>query len=149
MIFAIAIIHTIFKITFCPPDSDLISLCPLSSMIDTKSSMLLLLADLLSIENQDITLIDTDKEVLNFAETHLDIFSIRGDASSVEVLERPEVHKARLFIAVTTSEQTNLLASIIAKKMGAKQTIARVNKSEYIRQNGKIINFKEVLYEFN
>ncbi|MGB0863064.1 MAG: Trk system potassium transporter TrkA [Saprospiraceae bacterium] len=102
------------------------------------------LADLLSIENQDITLIDTDKEVLNFAETHLDIFSIRGDASSVEVLERAEVHKARLFIAVTTSEQTNLLASIIAKKMGAKQTIARVNKSEYIRQNGKIINFKEL-----
>jgi trk system potassium uptake protein TrkA len=102
------------------------------------------LAELLSVENQDITLIDMDKEVLNFAETHLDIFAIRGDASSVEILQQAEVHKARLVIAVTTSEQTNLLTAILAKKMGAKQTIARVNKSEYIRQNGKIINFKEL-----
>lgn len=102
------------------------------------------LAELLSVENQDITLIDTDAEVLSFAETHLDVFAIRGDASSVEILQEAEVHKAGLVIAVTTSEQTNLLTAILAKKMGAKQTVARVNKSEYIRQNGKIINFKEL-----
>lgn len=89
------------------------------------------LAELLSKENQDITLIDTKSNVLNNAATHLDVMTLRGDATSIEVLKEAQTNTANLFIAVTTSESTNLLLAILAKQAGAKRTIARVNNPEY------------------
>ena len=95
------------------------------------------LAQLLSKENQDITLIDTDEDVLNHVATHLDVMTIRGDAASIFVLEQAQVEKAQLFISVTTSEKTNLLLAILAKQMGTKKTIARVNNPEYFKDTQK------------
>ena len=95
------------------------------------------LAELLASENQDITLIDTNPEVLEYAATHLDVMTLKGDASSMEILEAAEVHKARLLIAVTTSEKTNLLTAMLAKRMGAKRTIARVKTSDYLCEKNK------------
>ena len=95
------------------------------------------LAELLSYENQDIILIDQEQEVLDFAGTHLDVLSMRGDAASLEVLERAKVSSADLFLAVTTSEKTNLITAILAKKMGAKKVIARVNNEEYLECDAK------------
>jgi len=95
------------------------------------------LAELLASENQDIILIDTNPEVLEYAAIHLDVMTIKGDASSMEILEAAEVHKARLLIAVTTSEKTNLLTAMLAKRMGAKRTIARVKTSDYLCQESK------------
>lgn len=89
------------------------------------------LAELLSKEDQDITLIDNNHVVLNHAATHLDVMTLKGDATSIEVLKEAQVNKANLFIAVTTSESTNLLLAILAKQVGAKKTIARVNNPEY------------------
>jgi len=90
------------------------------------------LAQLLSIENQDIILIDTIQDVLDHAAANLDLLTQRGDATLLEVLERAEVSRADLFLAVTTSESANLVSCILAKKMGARQTIARVNSPEYL-----------------
>ncbi len=92
------------------------------------------LAKLLSKENQDITLIDTDPEVLNHVNTHLDVLTITGDAASIQVLKKAQTEKARLFIAVTTSEKTNLLLAMLAKEMGVKKTIARIENIEYFDQ---------------
>lgn len=89
------------------------------------------LAELLSKENQDITLIDSDSRVLEHAATHLDVMTLRGDATSTSVLKEAQASTANLFIAVTTSESTNLLLAILAKQAGAKKTIARVNNPEY------------------
>lgn len=89
------------------------------------------LAKLLSKENQDITLIDTDQEVLNHVNAHLDVLTITGDAAAINVLKQAQAEKAKLFIAVTTSEKTNLLLAILAKDMGVKKTIARINNNEY------------------
>jgi len=86
------------------------------------------LAELLVFENKDIILIDTNQEVLDYAAAHLDVLTLRGDASSIEVLKQADVGHARLVLAVTTSENTNLVTAILAKKLGARQTIARVNK---------------------
>ncbi len=94
-------------------------------------------AELLSKEDQDITLIDADEEVLNHANTHLDVLTICGDAASINILEQAKVDKARLFIAVTTSEKTNLLLAILAKQMGVRKTIARVNNPEYFEESQK------------
>ena len=90
------------------------------------------LAELLSYENQDIVLIDTNQEVLDYAATHLDVLTLRGDSTSIDILEQAETDRAHLVLAVTTSEKTNLVTAILAKKMGAKQTIARVDNQEYL-----------------
>lgn len=90
------------------------------------------LARLLVSENQEIILIDTNEDVLDYARSHLDVFTIKGDASSIEVLDNAMVSACKMFLAVTASEKTNLVACILAKKMGAKQTIARVSNSEYL-----------------
>lgn len=89
------------------------------------------LAELLSKENQDITLIDINEEVLSHAATHLDVMTLKGDATSIQVQKEAQCNRADLFIAVTTSQSTNLLLAILAKKAGAKKTIARVDNPEY------------------
>lgn len=95
------------------------------------------LAELLTKENQDIILIDKDEEVLLHANTHLDVLAIHGDITSVSILEQAEVENTNLFIAVTTSEKTNLLSAILAKQMGAKKTIARIDNPEYLTKAQK------------
>jgi trk system potassium uptake protein TrkA len=90
------------------------------------------LAELLAHENQDIILIDTNQEVLTYAATHLDVMTLCGDSGSVGVLEQVNARKADLLLAVTTSEKTNLITAILAKKMGTKQTIARVREPGYL-----------------
>jgi len=90
------------------------------------------LAELMSKENQDITLIDRDPEVLAHASNHLDVLTIKGDAASTAILQSAGISSAQLFISVTTSEKTNLLLAILAKEAGAKRTIARISNSEYL-----------------
>ncbi len=89
------------------------------------------LAELLVYEDKDIVLIDTNQEVLDYASAHLDVLTLRGDASCIDVLEQAEAGRARLVLAVTTSEKTNVVTAILAKKLGAKQTIARVTNQSY------------------
>ena len=101
------------------------------------------LAELLSNENQDITLIDTDDEVLAHAVTHLDVLTIKGDAASIYILNEARVGQAELFLAMTTSEKTNLLLGILAKQMGAKRTVVRVNNPEYL-EKAQVQNFAQL-----
>jgi trk system potassium uptake protein len=95
------------------------------------------LAELLAYEDKDIVLIDMDQDVLDYASTHLDVMTIKGDSASPQVLEQADVERANLFLAVTTSEKTNLVSAILAKKLGARQTIARVNSPEYLNEVNK------------
>ncbi|HMQ63821.1 MAG TPA: NAD-binding protein, partial [Flavilitoribacter sp.] len=97
------------------------------------------LAELLSFENQDIILVDANQDVLDYAATHLDVMTIKGDSSSIDILEQADVERAKLVLAVTTSEKTNLITAILAKKLGAKQTIARVNNPEYLSENQHLL----------
>ncbi|MBU2948921.1 Trk system potassium transporter TrkA [Zobellia uliginosa] len=98
------------------------------------------LAKLLSYESQDITLIDTRKESLAYADTHLDIRVLRGDATSVSVLRDADVQNSRLVIGVTSSETTNITLCMLAKQLGCKRTIARISNTEFI-ENQEEINF--------
>ena len=96
------------------------------------------LAKLLSYESQEITLIDTDKECLAYADTHLDIKVIRGDATSIAILKDARVESSDLFIAVTSSETTNITACVLAKQLGSKKTIARISNTEFIRHKDEV-----------
>jgi len=101
------------------------------------------LADLLSKENNDIILVDTNEEILEYAATHLDVMTIHGDATSISVLQQAEVVDAKLFLAVTAFETTNLLSAILARQLGAKRTIARANNPEYLSKS-QLTNFKKL-----
>ncbi|WP_420321783.1 Trk system potassium transporter TrkA [Flagellimonas sp.] len=101
------------------------------------------LAKLLSYEAQDITLIDTDKESLSYADNHLDIRVLRGDATSIEVLRDARVESSELVIGVTASETTNLTLCMLAKQLGCKRTIARISNTEFM-DNRELIKFDEL-----
>ena len=96
------------------------------------------LAKLLSYESLDITLIDTDKDRLNYAESHLDIRAIRGDAMSLSLMNEAQVEKSDLFIAVTAEESTNITICALAKQLGSKKTIARISNIELIKAQSSI-----------
>ncbi len=96
------------------------------------------LAKLLSFESQDITLIDTDRESLSYADTHLDIRVVRGDATSIKVLEDSNIATTDLVIAVTASETTNITVCVLAKQLGAKKTIARISNTEFIERKDEV-----------
>ena len=101
------------------------------------------LAKLLSYEAQDITLIDTDKDSLAYADSHLDIRVLRGDATSISVLRDAKVDSSDLVIGVTASETTNLTFCLLAKQLGSKRTIARISNTEFV-DNRELIKFNEL-----
>ncbi|MGB5370200.1 MAG: Trk system potassium transporter TrkA [Flavobacteriaceae bacterium] len=101
------------------------------------------LAKLLSYESQDITLIDNDKVSLAYADSHLDIRVLRGDATSIAVLRDARVENSDLVIGVTSSETTNITLCMLAKQLGSKRTIARISNTEFI-DNKDIIKFSEL-----
>lgn len=99
------------------------------------------LAKMLSSENHDIVLIDLDEEKLRQIRSNHDLMTMHGSATSFELLKDANIQKADLFIAVTESENTNILAALFGKKMGAKRCIVRIDNPEYMKYNYKeIIN---------
>ena len=95
------------------------------------------LANMLSKQEHNIMLIDSDEEKLELLGNQLDVMSIVGSCTSIGALKDAGVHKCDLFIAVNHQEDQNINSAILAKKLGAKQTIARVNNSEYLEDENK------------
>mgnify|MGYP000845265684 FL=1 len=96
------------------------------------------LAKLLSYESQEITLIDTNKESLSYADTHLDIKVIRGDATSIAILKEARIETSDLLIGVTSSETTNITVCVLGKQLGSKKTIARISNTEFIQHKDEV-----------
>ena len=88
------------------------------------------LAEALVRSNHNITIVDPHEELLKMMESHSDLMTVTGDSTSTAVLQRANVKKADLMMAVLHDEHINLLTGIIAKKLGAKKVIARVNTME-------------------
>ena len=101
------------------------------------------LAKLLSYESQEITLIDTDKARLNYADSHLDIRVLKGDATSISLLKEAQVNGSDLVIGVTSSETTNITLCLLAKQLGCKRTIARISNTEFV-DHRETIRFSEM-----
>lgn len=96
------------------------------------------LAKWLSKEMQDVIVVDTDKDKLNFIESHLDVLVYRGDITSFETLRTVKIDEADIFITVTQLQNTNLTAALIAKKLGAKKTIARIVNPEFLKRENAV-----------
>jgi len=94
------------------------------------------LAKQLSEENYDIVLIDNNEGKLKEAINRLDIFCITGDGASVEIQKEADVPHADLVIACASTDEFNMLTCLLARRLGAKHTIARVRNPIYYQQIG-------------
>jgi len=89
-------------------------------------------------EGHNLVIIDTNKETLREIEATNDLISLYGSCTSFSVLKEAGISKCDLFIAVTNSEDSNVLACIFAKKYGAKKTVARIDNMEYLSPVNKL-----------
>ena len=91
------------------------------------------LAEVLSDEHS-VTIIDKKESLVEAATNDFDVMGIVGNCLQTEVLEEANVSKANILIAVTTSDEVNILSCLIAKRMGARHCIARVRSPEFDKQ---------------
>jgi trk/ktr system potassium uptake protein len=92
------------------------------------------LAKQLSSKDHDIIIIDLDEHKIEKSSSTTDVMSIHGSSTSIKVLQDARIDEADLLVAVTSTESVNLNTAILAKKLGAKKTIARVSSDEYIAE---------------
>lgn len=85
----------------------------------------------LSKEDHSIVAIDTNEKRLDLAVNQYDIKGILGNGASFDVLTEAEAGNSDLLIACTPLDELNILCCVVAKKMGVKDTIARVRTPEY------------------
>ena len=95
------------------------------------------LAKMLSGNGHDITVIDSDPKLLAEVASLADVISVEGDLTTFAVLRKASVRKCDLFIAVNHIENDNILSAIMAKQLGAKKSIARIDNNEYLEPNNK------------
>lgn len=94
------------------------------------------LAAQLSEEDYDIVLIDQNAGKLKEALNQMDIFCITGNGADAEVQKEADVPHADLVIACASTDELNMMSCLLAKRLGARHTIARVRNPIYYRQMG-------------
>ena len=92
------------------------------------------IAQQLTQEKHDITVVDDEAAHLNRADSTLDVLCIHGNGASISVLMEAGARDADLVIAVTNFDEVNIVCCLLAKKLGAKHTIARIRNPEYETQ---------------
>ena len=97
------------------------------------------LARMLSGNTHDITIIDSDPKLLADVAGAADVITVEGDSTTFEALRKASVRKCDLFIAVNHVENDNVVAAMLAKQLGAKKSIARIDNNEYLEPNNKEI----------
>lgn len=103
------------------------------------------LAKMLSEGYHDLTIIDSDETRLATVSETMDVLTVPGNPTSIEVLRSAGVDKADLFVAVSPAKEqdVNLVSAAIAKKLGARKVTARINNEEYLSNDNKLI-FKDL-----
>lgn len=90
------------------------------------------LASLLAEEKHEVAVIEESEEAIEPVRNQLDVATILGNAVTPKVLKEAEAHRADLVIAVTGSDEANMVICFMAKELGAKMTVARVRNPEYL-----------------
>ena len=103
------------------------------------------LAKMLSHEGGDITVIDDNDARLRLLSTTADVVTVLGDPSSITVLREAGCAKADLFIAVnpSTTQTVNIVSALLAKRLGSKRVIARIDDEAYLLPENKLM-FKDM-----
>ena len=101
------------------------------------------IAQVLSMENHDVTVIDINRARLQRVEDLLDVRTICDHGASPQALEAAGAQNAHLVAAVTDSDEVNLIASVTARQLGAAKTAARVYNQAY--HGGGKIEYRNIL----
>jgi len=103
------------------------------------------LAKMLSEGYHDITIVDSYEERIQLVNETMDVVTILGHPTSIDVLKRAGVETADLFVSVCPAkdQDVNIVSAILAKQLGAKKVIARINASEYLEYDNKLL-FKDM-----
>ena len=103
------------------------------------------LAKMLRAEANEVTVIDDDAERIEALSAYVDVETVLGNPSSIQVQRAANVGKADLFIAVypLAAQEVNIVGALLAKQIGATKVIARVNDEDYLNAENKLI-FKEL-----
>lgn len=83
----------------------------------------------------EVTVIDTNLDLINKISNAMDIICYQGNGASLTILQDAGAAEADIFIAVTGSDELNILSCLTAHSLGAKNTIARVRNAEYAVQS--------------
>lgn len=86
-------------------------------------------------EKHEVLVIDNDPRVIEDVTNAYDVIGLCGNGTSYDKLTEANVAKTELFISVTASDELNMLSCFIAKKLGAKHTVARIRNAEYSSEN--------------
>ena len=97
------------------------------------------LAKMLSNENQDIILIDSNQQQLDIIDSNYNLMTWNGSTSSLETMRDMGIADTDLYIAVTPYETRNITACSIAKKLGAGKTVARIDNAEFLAPHNKSV----------
>ena len=89
------------------------------------------LAEHLSREEHNVTIVDTSEEALRKADESLDVMCIKGNGASITALREAGADTADLLIAATSMDEINMVCCLTAKRLGTRFTIARVRNVEY------------------
>lgn len=91
------------------------------------------LASMLAHRYHEVVAIDADSASLERLLRLADVETHEGSAISLEVLASAGVGRADLFVAVAPLEETNIISSLLAKRLGAKRVVARIDSNEYLK----------------
>ncbi len=97
------------------------------------------LAKMLSGSGHDITIVDKEPKSLDDVGALADVITVEGDSTTFATLRKASMRKCDLFIAVNHEENDNIVAATLAKQLGAKKSIARIDNEEYLEPNNKEI----------
>ncbi len=89
------------------------------------------LAEHLTQEEHDVIVIDKNDDVIERCSGSLDVICLKGNGANAKILLEAGVDKANIVIASTESDESNMLACLIAKRLGAQYTIARIRDPEF------------------
>ncbi|WP_438836244.1 Trk system potassium transporter TrkA [Streptococcus pluranimalium] len=92
-------------------------------------------------ENHDIVLIEQKESVLKHLTKRYDIIGLLGNGANHKILEQADIQDCDIFIAMTDKDEVNMISAVLAKQMGAKETIVRVRNPEYSNAYFKERNF--------
>ena len=82
-------------------------------------------------EKHDVVLNEEKESVLKNITKRQDIMGIVGNGANFKILEQADVSNCDIFIALTAKDEVNMISAVLAKKMGAKETVVRVRNPEY------------------
>lgn len=103
------------------------------------------IAKMLREEDYEVSVIDNDKQRLTDLASFVDVHTVYGNPAGTKCLKEVEAGKADLFLAVYpgATQETNIVAAMLARRLGAKRVIARINDEDYLSAENKLI-FKEM-----